>query len=416
MTRALLLLCALAACKPRSQRHLHTGDSEADFAAQLKTTLGRDLVFDEAKHQLTGSNEVISTTNLYHEWQQTPEADRPAALQKIAAGFQQTVDTKLDLATVKPRLRPAVRAVNYFDAQNLAAQEAKLGSAAKPHTVAHVMLGDSAAIGIAIDSPDAMAIATDQDLAEWKLTADQALAIATENLRATGAHLEQLEPGVWGATAHDSYDASRLLLVDEIKKLGLPGGAVALIPNRETLLLAGAKDGKGLLAMAARADAVVNDPRPIHTIALCLGDAGWKECVPDVTPAVKQKFNELAVQGRLSIYGDDHDAYQERLGDDIFVAHLSGLQKKTGEALTYATWTKTVPTMLPKADLVAFVVLEGPEGSEKGHMLGLAPWGRVMQVCGAHLQDTGRLPAYWATGDWFPGDAELAKLALTKAP
>jgi uncharacterized protein YtpQ (UPF0354 family) len=407
----LVLVCALAAC---SQSHraplVKAGDSEADFAAQLKTAIGRDLVFDPAKHQLTGSNEVISTTNLYAEWQKTPEGERPAAMQKIAASFKQIVNEKLDWAGAQPRLRPVVRAINYFDLTMLG----KVGAEGK--TIPHVMLGDNAAIGVAIDSPDAMTIAHDTNFADWKVTPEQALAIATENLRAHGPHFEEVEPGVYMGEGHDSYDASRILLVDEIKNLKLPGGAVALIPNRETLLLAGAKDAKGLLAMAARADAAVNDPRPIHTIPLCLDGTSWKECVPDVSPAVKQKLGELSVQGRLSIYGDDHDPYQERMGDDIFVAHLSGLQKKTGEGVTYATWTKTVPTMLPKADVIAFVVLEGPDGAEKGKILGFAAWDRVMAVCGAHLSETGRLPRYWATGDWFPTDADLKKLALTDKP
>jgi hypothetical protein len=46
----------------------------------------------------------------------------------------------------------------------------------------------------------------------------------------------------WAARTKDSYAAARVLLVDEIGKLGLAGGAVALIPSRDLLLLAGAKD------------------------------------------------------------------------------------------------------------------------------------------------------------------------------
>ena len=413
MRRWFVIALALAACKQQQHVALKTaGDSEADFAAQLKTAIGRDLVFDEAKHQLTGSNEFISTTNLYAEWVKTPEADRPAALEKIAAGFKQTVDAKFDWATVKPKLRPAVRAISYFDP----AQLAKAGSALHGETIPHVMLGDGAAIGIAIDSADAMAIATSKDLADWKMTPEQALAVAAGNLGAGGAHFEQLEPGVWGAQQHDSYDASRIVLVDDIRKLNLPGGAVALIPNRETLLLAGAKDAKGLLAMAARAEAVETDPRPIHAIALCLGDAGWSECVPDASPAVQKKFSLMAARSWKDLYDDGHDGYQDELGDDLFVAHLMAIEKPDGSGETYATWTKTVPSMLPKADKVAFVILEGPEGSEKGKMLGVAPWARVMSVCGAHLKETGKLPRYWATGDYFPTKADLEKLALTDKP
>ena len=41
------------------------GSSEAEFAAQLSAALpDRHLVYDADKHQMTGSNEVISTTNI----------------------------------------------------------------------------------------------------------------------------------------------------------------------------------------------------------------------------------------------------------------------------------------------------------------------------------------------------------------
>jgi len=416
LNRWILLACALTACKKHDESLAKPSDREADFAAQLKTAIGRDLTFDEANHRLTGSNEAISTTNLYQEWVATAPADRPEAIKKIAAGFAQAHGDTADAAKVRPQLRPAVRAVSYFDPSQITRLAAGMGSAASTTKIPFVALGAGAGAAVAIDSPDSMSIATDKQLADWKMSIDDALAIAVANLRADGAHLEQLEPGVWGAKTGDSYDASRIVLVDDIRKLNLPGGAVALIPNRETLLLAGAKDARGLLAMAARAEAVEADPRPIHTVALCLGDAGWSDCVPDVTPEVQNKFSELAARGWISLYGDTHDAYQDELGDDLFVAHLAGMKKQGGVSVSYATWTKTVPTMLPKADLIAFVVLEGPEGKEKGKMLGLARWDRVMAAFGSHLKETGRLPRYWATGDWFPSDAELAKLPLEQKP
>jgi len=392
------------------------GSSEAEFAAQLAAALpGRTLSFDADKHQLSGSDELISTTNLYQEWLRTPPAERPDAVKRIAAGFLQTgADKPKALADVRAKLRPVVRAVSYFDPQQLA--KLATGSGAKDTTVPYVLVGNGAAAAVAIDAQDAMSIATNKDLADWNVTIDQALLIATANLRGDGAHLEQLEPGVWTAQTHDSYDASRLMLVPDIKALPLSGSPVALIPNRETLLIAGSKDAKGLMAMAARAQAVSSDPRPIHTQALCLADGIWKDCIPDATPAVHRTYESLAEHAWIDLYGDNHDLYQEQLGDDLFVAHLSGVEKDGGEVTTYATWTKTVPTMLPKADWIAFVVLEGEPGSEKGKMLGLARWERVMAALGSHLKETGHMPRYWATGEYFPTAAELTALALVQKP
>lgn len=418
--RGWLVVCvvALLGCGKQEDRPapaptpVTNGSDEAAFAKQLAAALpDRHLVYDPAKHQLTGSNEVIATTNLYQEWLATDAEHRPAAIQRVAAGFSQTPKDKLTLDQARSKLRPAVRAVSYFDP----AQLKGMGSAADTTTIPYKMIGEGAAVAIAIDEPDSMAIATNKDLEQWHITLDQALAIAVANL-GVDAKLAQLEPGVWTANMADSYDASRIMLVEDIGMLGLAGGAVALIPNRETLLLAGRNDAKALMRIAELAETAAKDPRPIHTQALCLDGGEWHDCIPNVTPRVKQRFASLAARGWIDLYGDGHDAYQEQLGDDLFVAHLTGISKPTGEVLTYAAWTKTVPTMLPKADYVAFLVLEGPEGQEKGRMLGLAPWSRVMSVMGARLKETGKMPRYWATGDAFPTDAELRKLALTMKP
>jgi hypothetical protein len=80
MVRWLVIVSAIVACKQQPHASLNKrGDSEAEFAALLNTALGKDLVFDEAKHQLIGSNEMISTTNLYADWKKKfGKADSPS--------------------------------------------------------------------------------------------------------------------------------------------------------------------------------------------------------------------------------------------------------------------------------------------------------------------------------------------------
>ena len=39
-----------------------------------------------------------------------------------------------------------------------------------------------------------------------------------------------------------------------------------------------------------------------------------------------------------------------------------------------------------------------------------------MAMAGDRVKETGKMPRYWATGDYFPTDAELRKLALTMKP
>lgn len=84
-----------------------------------------------------------------------------------------------------------------------------------------------------------------------------------------------------------------------------------------------------------------------------------------------------------------------------------------GDMSSVAVWTRTVPTLLPHADLVAFVDMDR---NAKPTTLGTVPWDRVMSVCGSHLTRDGHSPPRWAIGEWFPSTAELAKLAPSRDP
>src|SRR6185436_10964231 len=135
-----------------------------------------------------------------------------------------------------------------------------------------------------------------------------------------GEVFQQVQPGLWTSPLHDNYDSSRIFLYGEIAKLGLAGTVVAMIPNRDTLYLAGADDAKALLAMADLAEKASEEPRPIHTMPLCLAGTTWSDCEPGPTPAVKQRMHRLATLGRLSLYDEQKDRLQALVGEDQFVA------------------------------------------------------------------------------------------------
>ena len=406
--RSVLLAVALVAAVASSPRA--DAPSEAAYAKLLiagleKAGAGHDLRFDAEHHAIDGSSGFhLETTNLYAEWSKLPADERDAALQHVIRAFAHPEDEKPEtFDEVRDRLLPAVRASLYFESPDLIVTDKAVPA------LPHVAIGQSTGIGIVIDSPDAMRVVSSDDLKRWNVTLGAVQKLALANLRKRVPTFQELEPGVWAAQSGDSYDSSRLVLLDEIRALDLAGGAVALVPTRDLLLLAGAKDAPALLAMARRAEAADNDPRPIHTIALCLHGDRWTECIPDVTPQVRQRYHELAQRGWASIYDEQKDPLQKKLGEDVFVASYSlAQQKATGELTSFAVWSRTVPTLLPHAEMIGFVDM-GADG--KPHLLGLVPWKRVMAVCGAHLVSDHRAPERWATGTWFPSAAELARMA-----
>jgi hypothetical protein len=410
---AFVLMLAIASSKHVEGKESLASTSEAAYAKSLIAALEKarkvhDLHFDAEHHEILGGDGThIWITNLYAEWFALPDDQRDAALYRVARVLSSKVDAAGEpLDQVRNRLLPAVRASLYFASSDLLPSG---GTEEPPPALPHTALGNAAAVGIGIDSTDSIRLVSTKDVDKWNVPFAALEQIAIGNLRRRGASFEQLERGVWAARTKDTYAAARVLLVDEIAKLGLAGGAVALIPSRDLLLLAGAKDSKALLAIAGRADVAAEEPRPIHTIALCLRDARWSDCIPDPTPEVHTRFHELALRSWSTLYEEQKKPLQEKLGDQVFVGSLSVVKNnETGEIRSYTTWTKSVPTMLPRAEVVVFVEVGA---NEKPKVLGMVPWDRVIAVCGHHLKPDGRTPERWATSDWFPSEADLAQMA-----
>lgn len=93
---------------------------------------------------------------------------------------------------------------------------------------------------------------SNKEIELWGVTFYNALEAARENIR-------QLKPriigpkkgeGVYVFTTNDSYDSSRLILLDLIRQFQVKGDYIAMAPNREMLIVAGSEDKPGLEAMS----------------------------------------------------------------------------------------------------------------------------------------------------------------------
>jgi hypothetical protein len=165
--------------------------------------------------------------------------------------------------------------------------------------------------------------------------------------------------------------------------------------------------------MASRAEKLLSEPRPNDGIAMCLREGAWHECIPAPTDEVRRRYHDLAIASWVDLYDGQTKALQDRLGDDIFVAKLSGVTNtQTNESATYAVWPRTVPTLLPRAE---YLVFTNDPKADKG-IAGFARWDKVQEVLGKHLVRQEYAPERWATGDYFPSEAELKKLELKAKP
>lgn len=387
--------------------------TEAAYAQLLIAAIARrggppTLRFDAGEHVITDGELRIATGDLYPEYLALPPAGRAAQLEDAARAFAADRATPA-LAEARTQLRPVVRASVYFDVA--------LGAAAPrggpPIPVPRRPLGEVTEVALALDQPTSMQLVTADDLAAWQLSFDDALALATQHLGADPAPFVELRPGVWTSAANDGYATSRLVLVDRIRQLPLRGAPVALIPNRDTLLIAGARDAAALQVVADLATAAAEQPRPIHTVPLCLHDRTWTDCAPAPTPAVGRRLRGLATTGRADAYEAQRAPSQARVGGAVYVAEATvARHQATGLPTSYATWALGEPTLLPHVDHVALVVARGPRAQDLDR-LGFVPWARLQRVLARHLARDASRPPRWATGTYVPTAAELAALAPT---
>src|SRR5690606_34062769 len=116
----------------------------------------------------------------------------------------------------------------------------------------------------------------------WGVSFYEALEAAQRNLEQMGKiAFAQIGEGLFASATGDNYDASRLVLLELVRRFPLRGTPIAMVPNRDTLLLTGEDDVQGLEMLAKIAADSLNQPRPISTIAIRLEGDQWRSWLPE---------------------------------------------------------------------------------------------------------------------------------------
>jgi hypothetical protein len=378
----------------------------------------RRIVYDSEQFCLRPDGNdvsVMNLTNLYAEFCATSKDLRPKLISNVVRNwFADRRPLPEAFEDVHPDLLPTVRSRAYFEFASLQMQaEGGRGSIDYPQQV----LGDHLSIGLVYDLPDSMRTIVAQDLADWEVSFYEALEAACVNLRQKEDPVF-LSPqdGVYFSATGDNYDASRMILLDMMRQFGVRGDIVAMVPNRDTLIITGTGDANGLKFMVGRAEQAIKEPRPISMVAFRLSDEEWSPWLP---PADHAAYNALAML-RLQSIGQEYAEQKNLLeavrgGDEreSFIATFSAMQNTaTGELRSYSIWTEGVDTILPKTDLVHLVRLG--RGSNEGKLLTSCEWEQLAVVCGPLLEAQDIYPPRYRARE-FPSAAELAELQSRSA-
>jgi hypothetical protein len=262
-------------------------------------------------------------------------------------------------------------------------------------------------VGLVYDLPEAMLPVQQRALSDWGCSFDKALDAACQNLRQVSHQpWEQPRAGVWVSPWRDNYDASRLVLTDLLQAHLVKGDHVAMVPNRDTLIVTGSDDEAGLAHMAMLAEKAHG--RPITRQAFLLNNGTWLPWLPASDHPLYCRFHLLKLQSLARQYAEQQgllDALNKKSAQDIFVGSYVAIKnEQTGQALSYCAWTEGVPTLLPQTEEIYFVV---PKEEKGAFDVAGASWEQVQQVVGHLMKRQEGYPVRYLVKD-FPTAEERA--------
>jgi hypothetical protein len=276
--------------------------------------------------------------------------------------------------------------------------------------IASVAVGEHLLASVAYDWPESVQSINRSNLEAWGVTIYEALEVARENLRDTMLGFSKIGDSLVTAMTGDSYDVSRLLLTDWVAELGMAGRPVAMVPNRDTLLITGEGDEAGLRMMLGLAEEALREPYPLIGGALVLEAGEWVDWLPPEGHPSRGPFRRLRLDWIGPEYTEQKRLLEEvhpRTGEDPFVASFSAVATEGGDRLSYCVWGEGVDSLLPETDLV-FLMKRGVDGPAAS-----GTWGRVVEVAGDLMEPTEHYPARYRVRA-FPDESQLARIGVAE--
>jgi uncharacterized protein YtpQ (UPF0354 family) len=269
------------------------------------------------------------------------------------------------------------------------------------------------AVAPVYDMPTSIRSLSAEDLEAWDVTLYEVIELAKQNLREMTQECAQLGE-LYVFSSGDSHDAARMLLVDVMERLEVSGAPIAMVPNREMLLVTGEDNDEGLQAMVAMAQEGLDHERRISSTAFRLESGNWSPWLPPEGHPLRMAFHLMRVQGQMGDYERQEELLRKRDAANcgtMFYSRFSAMQGEDGAIRTYAIWPGSGTASLPCVDYVMFMA-SGPDGMPS-HLAAVAAWDEVEQLAGDLMTAEDCYPARYRVHD-FPDGEILASLGIAE--
>jgi uncharacterized protein YtpQ (UPF0354 family) len=357
------------------------------------------IVVEDEDGELVGQ---FNLDNVYQEYCSQPSAKREAALAKVvkvALVRHKTIPE--DFADAKPDILPAIRSRTTFELMWL--EQRAQGTPVGPD-LPFFCVGDHLMAITVYDLPEATQTISMEQMELWGVNFYETMEVAKHNLAEVEFSVAKSNDHLYGVMTEDSYDASRLLLLDFVRRLEVQGEPIAMVPHRELLLITGSEDVEGLGIMASLAEKGFDHPRYLTCTALCLDGDDWVTWMPPKDHPHFAKFRLLEVKSLHGTYERQKEllaTLHRREGTDQFVATYTVAKDNTGTCVSYAVWSEGTDTLLPKTNKLFLLQDED--------LVASGDWDKVQQVFGHLMEETGLYPARYRVRE-FPSAEQLAAI------
>lgn len=347
-------------------------DEFAALAMEELRKRGNVAEYDRDEFALRFGQQVMYLRNFHAEYLRLPPEQREGAVRRmISASVVEDWVVPDSWTAARRSLMPAVRTRSEAEFMRLTRElehekaEAPVGKAVVGDLFAH----------LCVDAESMIVSVAARFLEEWGVSLDEAWDAAIANLRGRSEpRWSQIAPGVFRSDWWDNYDTSRVLLTDLISRLPVLGRPVALLPERDVLIVAGDGDDQTLaLAARAAAEAIGAAVRQLSADAIVLDGDAWSTFPLPAAAAVHLARHRLEIRG-AQYESSKHmiDRVLKAEGEDVLVPSTMLMNRKDGSAsLLVATWPKGTVTLLPEVDYVAM---------QDGAGVVLVPWKVLREV------------------------------------
>ncbi|WP_306598141.1 hypothetical protein [Geothrix sp. 21YS21S-2] len=247
------------------------------------------------------------------------------------------------------------------------------------------------ATSLVVDFPDCELDVGPKQLASWGADYDALLQRARTNLlqRGGGERFLQVRPGLFRSTWRDALDGSRILLPGMLKGLDLPGEPVVVLPDRDTLLVAGSEDPRALGWLLEFAlDVLGGTPRWMNSCPLRLAHFQWEPWDGGPDHPAAPLLARLRRRRLTEEYAGQKILLDRLHGREVSVAPLLVTETPSGAVLSSTFLPGTSEeAWLPEADRVGRLDVGGSHRACQWF-----PWDTARARLGSLLEPMGIFP------------------------